>query len=349
QTIRDHNGLNPYTAVTVYDFDASGRVTKLTDALGNETRYTYDAAKMLTRREIWQKNGATLSLLQAKNWTYDANGNKLSEWVALDTGETITRSWTYQQNWIASEQVVSSAAPFKIFRTEYTFYLDAAGRPINIESEKRRKDDGSFQTITYTYDAQNRLLTTTQPDGVQVVNEYTGDYLTRSYLVVAGAPVAPLERRFEYDAEGNLIKRWDARGNLTQQDYDDRRRLTTVTNPLAEQTIYTYDEFKLLTIETGHTVSGGEGQVTKLLYDDRDRVVGVQRKNDSGSFVTKETFRLDSEGRRIATIDAENRTTTIAYDVAGRIATISDPAGKNVQFVYDAAGNRLSATDALSK
>ena len=31
-----------------------------------------------------------------------------------------------------------------------------------------------------------------------------------------GVAVAQMERRFEYDARGNLIKQWDARDNLTQ-------------------------------------------------------------------------------------------------------------------------------------
>lgn len=349
RTIRNHDGLNPYTAVMVYDFDTTGRVTKLTDPLGHETRYKYNAAKLLSRQETWQKDGATLSLAQAIDWTYDANGSKLTESVALDSGETIIRSWTYEQNWIASEQVVSSTAPAKIFRTEYTFYFGADGRPTNVQSEKRRKDDGSFQTTTYTYDSRNRLLTTTLPDGVQFVNEYTGDYVTRRYFLVGGSPIQQLEQRFEYGADGNLARRWDARDNLTEFVYDDRGRLITVTNPLGEQTIYTYSNDRLELVETGRTAAAGEGQVTKYLYDGRDRVIGVQRKSDSGAFVTQQTLRLDSEGRRIGVIDALNRTTLIGYDLLGRVAMIVDPAGKTTQFAYDARGNRVSITDALSR
>jgi RHS repeat-associated protein len=348
KTIRDQNGLNPYTAATVYDFDASGRVTKQTDALGNETRYTYDAARMLTRKEIWQKDGATLSLLQAKNWSYDANGNKLSEWVTLDSGETITRSWTYNQNWIASEQSVSSAAPSKIFRAEYTFYFGADGRPTNIESRKRRRDDGSFQTTTYTYDTRNRRLTTELPDGVQVVDEYTGDYITRTFLKIGGSEVPQLQRRFEYDAQGRLIKRWDARNNLTSYTYDDRGRIASISNPLGEQTLYTYADDKLTEVERGHTAAEGEGQTIKLVYDARDRVTGVQRKNDAGTFVNYQTFQLNSEGQRLAITDAASRTTLLTYDLLGRLKTITDAANKTLQYGYDAAGNRVSSKDPLN-
>ena len=349
RTIRDHNGANPYTAATVYEFDTTGRVTKVTDALGHETRYTYDAAKMLSRKEIWQKDGATLSLLQAIDWTYDANGNKLTERVVLDSGETITRSWTYDHDWIASEQVVSTAAPAKVFRTEYTFYYGADGRPTNTQSEKRRKDDGSFQTTTYTYDSRNRLLTTTLPDGMQSVNEYTGDYVTRTYFVDNGSELPNMQRRFEYDAQGDLIKEWDARNNLMTHEYDALHRLISTTNPLGEQTVHTYEQDRLVQTEVGRTAADGEGQVTQMLYDSRDRLIGLQRKNDSGAFAAFWTFLLDSEGQRLGVTDAENRTTRFAYDVLDRLRQMTDASGNISHFEYDAAGRRILARDALNR
>jgi RHS repeat-associated protein len=347
-TIRDHNGLNPYTAVTTYEFDTSGRVTKVVDALGHENRYTYNTAKMLARKEVWQKTGSTLALLQAIDWSYDANGNKRTESVTLDSGETITRSWTYEQDWIASEQVVSSAEPVKIFRNEYTFYYGADGRPTNIQSQKRRKDDGTFQTTSYTYNAQGRLLSTILPDGVEVVNEYTGHALTRTYYRVGGVAIPQMERRFEYDARGNRTKIWDARDHLTTYEYDDRDRVTRIINPLGEQTLYTYVEDRLTQLEVGRTAAG-EGQITVFIHDGRDRLVGVQRKNDAGVLVTHRTYELDSEGRQLGNVDAEGRRTALAYDLLGRVATRTDALGKQTRYSYDAAGNRVSVIDALNR
>jgi RHS repeat-associated protein len=349
RTIKDQNGLNPYTAASVYEFDTTGRVTKNTDALGHERRYTYNAAKHLSRQELWQKEGVTLSLLQAMDWTYDANGNKLTETVVLDSGETITRSWSYQQNWVASEQVVSSALPGKVFRTEYTFHYGGDGKPTNVASEKRRKDDGSFQTTSYTYDSRNRLLTTTLPDGIQRVNEYTGDYVTRTYFVVGGSEIPQMQRAFEYDGEGNLIKEWDARNNLTQYGYDDKGRRTSSTNALGEQVINSYSQERLSQFEAGRTVAEGEGQVVRLMYDAMDRVIGIERKNDAGAWVMYQAFQLDSEGQRLSSTDAENRTTIINYDSLGRVSNTTDPAGKTTSFAYDAAGNRVTIIDALGR
>ncbi len=349
KTIKDQNGLNPYTAVTTYDFESSGRITKMTDALGHETRYTYDSTKALRRKEIWQKDGANLTLLQAVDWTYDTVGHKVTEVVVLDSGETITRSWSYDHDHVASEQVVSSAAPTKLFRTEYTFYYGADGRPTNVKDEKRRKDDGSFQTTTFTYDGRNRLLTTTLPDGVKIVNEYTGDHVTKTYFEVGGAEIPQLTRRFDYDSEGTNTKQWDARNNLIEFAYDDQGRLTTITNPLGEQRLNTYTGDLLTQIEVGHTVAEGEGQVAKFNYDSRGRLTSVQRKDDSGTFQTYETYELDSEGQRLSVSDALSRKTKIAYDVLGRVISVTDPLDKVAQSGFDAAGNVISVKDALNR
>jgi RHS repeat-associated protein len=349
RTIRDQNGLNPYTSVDTYDFDATGRTTKQTDALGHETRYIYNAAKDLSRKEIWQKAGATLALLQATDYTYDTSGRKLTESVTLDSGEVVTKSWTYDHDWVASEQTVSSAAPSKLFRTEFTFNYDGEGRPRSIQSQKRRKDDGSFVTTSFTYDSRNRLLSKTLPDGVEIVHEYTGDFVSKTYIEVGGSEIPQLAAEFEHDAEGNLIKRWDARGNLTQFAYDDQGRRISETNPLGEQTLFTYVDELMTQTEVGRTTADGEGQVTKYLFDARGRVTGVQRKDGAGVFQTFATYEFDSEDQRLAMIDAVGRRTAFAYDALGRLISTTDSLNKTTQYAYDAVGNRTSVTDALGR
>jgi RHS repeat-associated protein len=349
RTIRDQNGLNPYTALATYEFDTTGRITKIIDALGHERRYIYNAAKRLERAERWQKSGATLSLLQSVNFAYDTAGHTLSRAVTLDSGEIITRTWTYDHDWIATEQTVSSAAPGKLFRTEYTFRYDTDGKPKNIEQRKRRRDDGSFQTTVFTYDALNRLLTTTFPDSAKLVNEYTGDQLTKTYYEVSGAAVPQLTRRFDYDAAGNLTKQWDARNNLAEATYDDLGRKVTVTNPLGQQIVISYSDELISQVEIGRTVADGEGVVRRVNYDSRGNIIAIQRKDGSGTLQTYESYELDSEGQRLATTDALGRKTEFAYDLLGRQISVTDPLNNVTQFGYDAAGNRTSLIDALGR
>jgi RHS repeat-associated protein len=292
-------------------------------------------------------NSGTLSFLQGTDWTYDAAGNIVTEIATLSSGESITRSFAYDHNWVASRQVVSSGAPTKLFRTEFTFNYNSEGIPVTVQSQKRRKDDGTFLTTTYTYDGRNRLITTTLPDGVQAVREFTGEWITKTYFQAGSTAFPQLVRQFDYDTRGFQTKDYDGRGNLTQYAYDDRGRITSVTNPIGEQTINSYTDLVTTQTETGHTSADGEGQVRKYVYDGRNRLTAIQRKDGSGNYVSYLNFGLDSEGHILSTTDALNRTTSISYDLLGRVTQSTDPGGKVTKFAYDAAGNRVSVIDPL--
>jgi RHS repeat-associated protein len=347
-TVTDANGANPYTQIEYYEFDPSAKITKRTDALGDEFRYTVNTAKLYSRSELWQMNSGTLSLLQATDWTYDSAGNRASEIVTLSSGEVITHSWTYNHNWIATDQIVSSHAPSKIFRTEYAFNLDASGVPLDVQAVNRRKDDGTFQTTSYTYDGRNRLIATTLPDGVQIANDYTGEFVTKTYFKSGGVALPQNARQFGYDARGFKTNVWDPDGNLTQYAYDDLGRVTGVTNPLGEQKLTTYTDQVPTQLEVGRTSADGEGRITKFVYDSQNRRTGVQRKDDSGAFVNYTSYQRDSEGRPLTVTDAVGRTTSMSYDLMGRLKQVTDPTAKITRTTYDAAGNRVSIIDPLN-
>ncbi|HKE92732.1 MAG TPA: RHS repeat-associated core domain-containing protein, partial [Povalibacter sp.] len=349
RTIKDASGVNPYTSVTTYEFGPGGRITRITDPYGNENRYIYNAAMQLARREVWQNSSGTLSLLLARDWTYDLAGHKQSEFVTLDSGEVITRSWTYTGDWVASEQVVSSFAPARIFRTEYTFNLGNSGEPVSIQTQKRRLEDGSFQVTQFEYDSQNRLARTTLADGVVMVNEYTGNYVTRQGYEVGGVAIPQGEKRFGFDSSGNPENEWDSLQHLTQYTHDDRGRVLTITDPLNQQIIYTYSGDLLVQIERGHTAADGEGMISKFIHDNYGRVTAVQRKNDAGAFITFESYSYDSEGQRLSATDAAGRITRYTYDLEGHLASTVDPANQVTQFFYDGAGRRIRIVAPLGR
>lgn len=366
ETITDENGENPQTAVRTYKFNERGYLTSLRDSLGQLTKHSYNSNDWRTGTELYEPDGAGGDiLLQSATEEYDTQGNRTQRTVTLDSGELITMDWTYDNGWVESEETVSSARPSEIFRTEYTFYRDGGGKPTNIKEEKRRRADGTFQVVTYTYNGNGvgghtvgpagtgvgEVATMTYPDGVKKVYLYENNdrYVTRIHWEdSAGAVLPDLDERFDYDGRGNRIERRDAKNQLTQYAYDNQNRLTTITNPLNQATIFTYDDRNLIEIERGR-VGTNEGQVFKLLYDGKDQLTDVQRKQPDGTFATFTTYAYDSRGKRLSSKDALNRTTTFGYDLKGQLTRITDPLSNVTTYEYDAAGNRNKLTDALDR
>ena len=226
-TISDASGLNPYNVVSTYFFDAGGDVSLTRDTEGNEIEYLRDTQGNMVTKKFYENQGTValpnLVLQKTIQFGYDALGRNLSESITLESGETITTSMTYDNGWVESTQVVSDAQPAMIFRTEYTFNRDGNNVPINIASIKRRKDDGGFQTTSFSYDAKNRLASTTLPDSQKIISLYEGGslYVTKQYFEIASAESPYGRVSYGYDAQGNPDQVTDANNNLTQFTFDD--------------------------------------------------------------------------------------------------------------------------------
>jgi len=353
KTVTDSAGLNPYNVVTEYWFDpVTRRTSRFEDGMGNWFEYDYDAAGFPDLTRIYHNQGTkaapTRVLQKTIDYTYDSLGNRTAEVVTLDSGEVITKTWSYDTGRLSSTSVTSSLDP-KVFQTDITFYRDGNNLPTTIKEIKRLKDDGvSYQTTTYTYDALNRPATIVYPDGHKRVLLYENgsQFVTKIYHEISGAESPFDVTRFAYDANGNISDIWDANNNRTQFTYDNRLRLTKQTNSLQEETIYTYANDRLQQIEVGRTVADGEGQLIKLNYNAENRLSSIQRKNDTGQFITIESYTYDSEGRKLTQTDGENNPWQFAYDAAGNRKTVTDPLLKVTRYTYDATNRALSIIDA---
>ena len=190
---------------------------------------------------------------------YNARGDRTGESITLDSGETITRSWSYDQGWLTCAQSVSSLAPTDVFRTDYVLGHDTDGVPVNIQSVSRLiaatatsdedsdgvltcadSVDGTWQTTSFSYDDKRRLLITWLPDGVQIHNEYDNSlYVTRTYFTdAAGTELSELQQQFAYDTQGNRLSVTDAETRSTGFGYDALSRLSTVTDALGNTTTF---------------------------------------------------------------------------------------------------------------
>ena len=354
-TIKDAAGANPYDVTSTYYFDSKGYVLTSSDAEGNEVRYQRDAQGSMVAKTFYKNTGSpavpSLVLERTINFGYDPLGRKASTSVTLDSGETITTSVTWDNGWVASKETVSDQDPSRIFRTEYTFVRDGQYIPINIQSIRLRRDNGSFQVTSFAYDAKNRLTEAVLPDGQKIISLYENGslYETRRYYEVASAESPYGRLIFGHDGQGNRNLVTDANGNSTQYTYDDVGRLVQVTNALGEEDHYSYTGINLTQVERGHTAVDGDGQITRMNYSPEGWLTSVDEKDDQGAWQRVETSTYDSAGQLLTSSDAQNRTVTRVYDALGRVASVTDPLNQTTISDYDMFNNRVSVLDAAGR
>ena len=221
------------TGLTDYDYDVHDRLTQVTAPNNAGTTYEYDDLGNLLK-EISPDRGTTvythdeagnvLSRTDARgivtNYTYDALNRLLTVSYPASPSENIT--YTYDQ------YADASACPYGTGRlcevsdesgtTKYEY--DPFG---NIVTEIRTNTGQAPVTTYYTYDAGNRIASTTLPSGRALT--YTRDGLGRLTSVKEGATA--FIDQIQYRADGLVTGATFGNGLTLDQDYNLRGELLT--------------------------------------------------------------------------------------------------------------------------
>ncbi len=286
-------------------YDAFSRVKTVIDKLGNQTTYQYvDSTRTVTVTTqegivvstVHNLNGDTLSVTangNTTNYVYDLNGALTG--VSDNLGSLEGRAYDR-----AGRQVSATDAR----GTVTTFGYDVASRMLT-----RTVDTGSgglALVTTYSYDANTRAMTVTEPGSRVTRTEYDRD--GRVSAIVADATGAkPFRTEYQYDAANNSTLITEGVGaaagtpiRRTQYQYDSAGRRTheyvdptSLGGMLNIHTEYRYDSNDNLTrkidasgnstwyvYDAQHRLSqtiDALGGVTQLSYDSEDRVVATRR------------------------------------------------------------------------
>jgi YD repeat-containing protein len=258
-----------YDILASYTYNAQHQPLTITDALGKTTTYTYNAA------------GQVLTVT-----TPPAQGH----------AQGATTTFTYD----TYGYVQQASGPVPGANTGFTY--DAYGR-------RRTVTDAAGLTVTYDYDALDRVTKVTYPDTTFEETVYN-----------------------RLDAE----KRRDRLGRWTQTFYDALRRPVAVKDPAGQTTQYQYGGSGC-----SSCASGGD-KLTKLLdpngnatsweYDLQGRVSKETRADGGFESYTYET----TSSRLKQKTDRKNVTTTYSYFLDGRLSQKSySDTTPAVNYTYD--------------
>ena len=300
---------DPDGVQTTYTYDAAHRLTRLTDALGNYLQYTLDAAGNRIKEQTYTANGTLTTTLNrtyntlgqltqvtdglghavfnaSANGAYDGNGNLLLS--ADANGIQQQRSYdglNRQLSQVDNYQGTDSTANTAIWS-----YLDAADRLTGV------MDPSQLKTAT-TYDGLSNPTAQSSPD--------TGT----SYS--------------DYDAAGNRVEHYDAKGIEVFYSYDALNRLTTVSYPDSSQNIsYHYDEANSVT--GCPTTSAPIGRLTRIV---EANVTTVFCRGPHGNLIERD--QITASGTDY---------TEMSYTPGDRLSSRIYPDGANASYSRNANG-----------
>ncbi|WP_233295403.1 DUF4214 domain-containing protein [Massilia antarctica] len=300
QTDYDHRG----NATLVKDvmtqgeqrkYDAFGRATLETSALGYKTTYDYSTEER--KVTITTPEGAVTSIIS----------NRHGERQSVTVGNTTT---TYDYDRAGRLKAVIDGVG-----TAQQKHYDAAGRLDVIT-------DGNGTETRISYDAAGRVLTSiVDPGGLNLVTRYSYDGIGQVLSVIDPAGVTT---QSQYDNRGYLIAlTTDATGLklTTRFTYDNFGRTTSVANANGALTTFTYDEMGRHLSET--VDSGGEKMTTSFAYDEAGNV--RTRTDANGNIIH---FYYDLNNRMSSQVDANGSVTSYVYDGHNQVVrtrTFSEP------------------------
>jgi len=349
-----------------YAYTVNGKQAAVTDAKGNKTGYTYDGFDRLTQWAFPSPTSAgTVSSTDHEDYTYDANGNRLT----LRKRDGRSFSFTYDAlNRMTVKAVPKTcvsgysctAAPASALRDVYYNY-DSRGLQLSARFDSATGTDavlsaydnatrqtssntsmgGLSYTLSYQYDADGNRTRVTYPDTNYFTYVYDG-----------------LDRPTAIQQSGSTTiatEAWDAQG----------RRSAETRGAVAIG--YGYDAISRLASLSNDLAGTGQDVTTALTYTPASEVANETRSNDAYAWTAAVSVNraytpnglnqygaiagtaqgYDSNGSLISsggvsyTYDAENRLVaastgaSLVYDPMGRLFQTAGGSAGITQFLYD--------------
>ena len=316
----NNNGKN-----TIYSYGFQNNLSRIKNALGHAI--TYSQHNRLGRpAKIDYPNGWT------ELYGYDARGritdiSKVFVWMMHIRGERF------------------QYGPFGLTEIEQ---IGASGDTYNItKASIDYNDNGTIAQITHGNDGQvlnrqeyqysnlGQLLSVRFKEGNSVRYSKTNQHNQLGWIT-ADLGNNGQNQRYEYDANGNVIKETDSLGKITTYAYDLHGNMNKESRSDGSTILYNYDAIGQLI-----SVKDAKGNTTTYSYDGLGQLLSTHSP-DTG--LTR--YQYDPDGNLIRLTRANNVSTTYSYDALNR-RTRAQTGDQIQSWVYDNCSNgvgRLCAT-----
>ena len=302
-------GPAPTRTVNYYYDDAAhpADLTRTVDALGNTTKYAYDA-------------------YGDKTSTTDALGNQTTN--AYDTSKGWLTSTTTPNGQVTTYTRDSWG--------QLTKTTDALGHTTSttydLDGHATSTTDGNGKTSHVTYDAVGQAVQTTAADGTVTKTDYNPDGTVADSVDGLGAKTT-----YGYDGQGRKTTRTDPDGRTTSTTIDPTGRVTSSTDAAGRTTTMTYDAASHL-LSTAYSDTGTAG--VSFTYDQAGRKTSMTDGTGMSQYV------YDTFGELVKKSTGAGATVAYGYDAGGNLTSITYPGETaSVARGFDADNRLASLTD----
>ncbi|MBR8080999.1 RHS repeat-associated core domain-containing protein [Burkholderia cenocepacia] len=345
------------------------RLTYVTDALGNVTRYYYNIRGYMYRiaypdgTEEWMRRDQDNNLVMhvhrdggIEEMDYDARGNMTKHYrvdgavieMGYDDRDQLVRlkdpeGYVWERSYDDAGNLVVQKDPLG-HETKYAY--NAAGMPVKMVDAKGGAKvlvyDDAGQLLQYTdcsgkvtkwrYDGDGRLAQSIDAAGNATVYRYGRNGAVSEISSPAGT------YRYTHDAEGRLLSHTDPMERVTRFSYDFAGRVASRVDALGYTLAYRYDRLGRLT-----ALIDANRATYQFHYDPAGRLL------EEIGFDGKRTTYGYSEGTlQPVKIDEGGQATELEFDQAGRIVCRTSGASTE-RFAYDASGRLVEALNSHSR
>jgi RHS repeat-associated protein len=342
---------------TVFHYDAANRLIRTVDALGGERSTAYDRAGNRIEEVDESDKTTTYGYDRFNRLATITDGNaNLTRYVYPDPNgapthagdlyqpirieyPTFAREMKYDLRDRVHEQTEVFANAQGTQRTTTRTRFDTVGNAIEVI-------DAASRSTTHTYDARNRLTSTT--DALEGVTRYAYDdrdnllsltdanenthRFTYDRLNRTKTEARPMGQthRYDYDAAGNLTRKADARNQVADYHYDEAGRRARIEYTRAGEAsphktvTFTYNARNVLTGYADGTTSAN------YVYDTLQRK--TEESVDYGDFVWTYSYGYAANGQKTSYTAIDGTTFSYGYDAAKNLSSIVIPNEGTIEY-----------------
>ncbi|MEP7243583.1 MAG: DUF6531 domain-containing protein, partial [Gammaproteobacteria bacterium] len=335
--------------------DKQRRVTQVTDAAGNVTKFNYDNNHLTSKTEAF-------GTPSARTTVYSYLGTNSSLLASVGTPLSVTTLAYFPGTQNVQTRTITDAAttPAPSPRT-WSYAYDSAGRVLTVDGPRTDVSDittytyyacstgaecGQVHTVTdaaanvttyLTYNAHGQPLSFSDPNGV--ITTLTYDLRQRQRSQTAASETTS----YTYWPTGLLRRITLPNLNYLEYTYDQAHRLKEIGDALGNKIVYTLDAIGNRTSETTYDAGG-------VLRTTRSRIINVlnqvyQEIAAAGTAAVTTEFAYDNNGNNTRVNAPLGRVTSSAFDALDRLSQLTDAANGLTRFGYDASNNLTSVTD----